>query len=177
MEHGAWIPWLEENEIPRRTASHFMRLHREYQMGKLVPFDSVDAALKAIPKPQKEEEESDEPRPLTAHEKWLLERDELVKENRQLKVEIQDASNIAAEKQQLVEHLESELKVDEGFARGRDVLEERQEKIRQLNHRIYDLQKENRSLLNENQRFPPRQKLQFAGFDRLPRADGTAEVL
>ena len=151
MEHGAWLPWLEKNKISQRTAHRLMQLHLEYQISQLGEFGSVDAALKAIPKPQKEEEpESDEPKPLTAHEKWLLERDDLVKENRELKVELQDVTRKADELKEAADHLESELKVDEGYARGRDVLEERQEKIRQLNHRIHDLQEENGSLLREN---------------------------
>ena len=82
MEHGTWLPWLEENDISRRTASHFMRLHHAYpQMGKLGVFGSVDAALKALPKPSNPEGDANEPKPLTAQEKWLVERDDLVKEN------------------------------------------------------------------------------------------------
>ena len=55
MEHGAWLPWLEKNEISWDIAKRLMRLHREYQIVQVALFDSVDAALKAIPKPQKEE--------------------------------------------------------------------------------------------------------------------------
>ena len=151
MEHGAWLPWLEKNEISWNIAKRLMRLHREYQIVQVALFDSVDAALKVIPKPQKEEEESDKPRPLTAHGKWLVERDELVKENHQLKEELQETTRKTDELKEAADHLESELKVDEGYARGRDVLEERQEKIRQLRHRIHDLEQENGSLLRENQ--------------------------
>lgn len=153
MEHGEWIPWLEANKISRRTASHFMRLHHSYpQMGKVVAFESVDTAIKAIPRPpQPETDKTDEPKELTAHEKWLVERDELLKENRVLKVELQESEQKAAEREQLVEHYESELKVEEGFAKGRDVLESRQDEIRRLKHRIYELEGENGSLLKENQ--------------------------
>ena len=142
MEHGAWLPWLEENEIPRRTASHFMRLHHAYQMGKLDRFGSVDAALKALPPATPKALPAGRGEPgLTVHEKRLVERDQLVKENRELKVELQEAGNVASEKKQLVAHLESEL--GDGFARGRDVLEERQAEIRRLGQRIHELEQEN----------------------------------
>ena len=150
LSHGDFGRWLQSVEIPDRTARHWMRFAREVQIGNVADFTSVSAALKAIPKPPPEPKaESEEPKQLTTQEKWLVERDDLVKENRQLKVELQDADNIAAEKKQLVEHYESELKVDKGFAKGRDVLEERQEEIRKLKYRVYELEEENGSLLRE----------------------------
>ena len=151
MEHGAWLPWLEENDISQRTAHRLMHLHYEYQISQLGEFGSVAAALKAIPKPSSPQGDTDEPKPLTAQEKWLVERDDLVKENWELKVELQDADQQATEKNQLVDHYESELKVSKGFAKGRDMLEGRQEEIRTLRHRIYELEEENGSLLRENQ--------------------------
>ena len=57
-EHGAWIPWLEANEISEPVVQRLMRLHRAYpETEEIKAFDSVDAALKAIPKPHKEEPE------------------------------------------------------------------------------------------------------------------------
>ena len=65
------------------------------------------------------------------------------------RTELQDAGQQATEKNQLVDHYESEMKVGKGFAKGRDVLEERQAEIRRLNHRVYELEEENGSLLRE----------------------------
>ena len=53
LPHGGWLPWLEDNGIARRTASHLLKLHSAYpEMGKLCPFESVDAALKAAAQPK-----------------------------------------------------------------------------------------------------------------------------
>ena len=50
LPHGAWHPWLESKDIPKRTAARFMQLTREIQIGQLGRFDSVDAALKSVDK-------------------------------------------------------------------------------------------------------------------------------
>ena len=141
-EHGAWIPWLEANEISEPIVQRLMRLHCAYpETEEIKAFDSVDAALKAIPKPQKEAGETDEPRPLTAHEKWLVERDELMKENHQLTNDLINATQKAGDLKNTTDYVE-ELNVD--------VAKKQQEEIRQLNQRIDNLKEENRLLTNES---------------------------
>ena len=50
LPHGAWHPWLQSKGIKIRTATRFMELAREFQIGQLGRFESVDAALKSVEK-------------------------------------------------------------------------------------------------------------------------------
>ena len=50
LPHGAWLPWLESEDIPKRTATRFMQLARGIKIGHLGRYDSVDAALKSVDK-------------------------------------------------------------------------------------------------------------------------------
>ena len=45
--------WLSENNIPDRTATRVMRLFREYEIGQIVRFDTMSAALNSIPTKRK----------------------------------------------------------------------------------------------------------------------------
>ena len=47
LGHGSWLPWLNENGIEPRTAQRFMKL-AAVEMRRIVAFDSMDAALKAL---------------------------------------------------------------------------------------------------------------------------------
>ena len=46
MEHGAWLPWLEANEISKSMAYRLIELYQGYETSQLGNFDSVAAALK-----------------------------------------------------------------------------------------------------------------------------------
>ena len=50
LPHGSWLPWLESEGIERHQAARLMSFS-EHQMEQIVPFDSVDAALKALKSP------------------------------------------------------------------------------------------------------------------------------
>ena len=50
LAHGQWLPWLEAEGIARRTANRLLLL-ATFEMGQLGPFQSVDEALKSLPKP------------------------------------------------------------------------------------------------------------------------------
>ena len=48
--HGNWLPWLSKHGISEDVAHRFMRLYHGYPgIPQLAEFDSVDAALKALP--------------------------------------------------------------------------------------------------------------------------------
>ena len=50
VRHGQWIPWLERIGIPVRMAQRAMALYDGYpQMRQLSHFDSVQAAMRALP--------------------------------------------------------------------------------------------------------------------------------
>jgi hypothetical protein len=58
VDHGQWLPWLEQIGLPRRTASHYMRLSRhrdtvESEMGNVAHL-SVRAAVEALTPPEPE---------------------------------------------------------------------------------------------------------------------------
>ena len=50
LEHGNFRQWLENNGIRARTAQHYMKL-ATFEIRKVCVFDSVDSALKSLPKP------------------------------------------------------------------------------------------------------------------------------
>ncbi|MDE0479223.1 MAG: hypothetical protein OXI13_06310 [Gammaproteobacteria bacterium] len=60
LGHGKWLPWLDGQGIPRRSASRFMELSR-LQMGQIVPFESVSEALAAA-----------KPDPFLTDERWMI---------------------------------------------------------------------------------------------------------
>ena len=50
VDHGEWIPWLKDRHISHDIAKRLMRLHEAYpQKVQFALFDSVNAALKALP--------------------------------------------------------------------------------------------------------------------------------
>ena len=50
VDHGAWMPWLADRQISHDIAKRLMRLHSSYpQIVQFALFDSVNAALKALP--------------------------------------------------------------------------------------------------------------------------------
>ncbi|HSR90925.1 MAG TPA: DUF3102 domain-containing protein, partial [Gemmatimonadales bacterium] len=46
VEHGEWLPWLEKEKVPRRTATHYMSLSANGQ--RVAHLGSVREALAAI---------------------------------------------------------------------------------------------------------------------------------
>lgn len=157
LDHGEWLPWLDDHQVPARTAQRLVRLYLAYPGGLEGEHTSIGDALRQLPKPEPKPEPPTgggpaeiEPK-LSKEERWLAERDKLVRENRELKEEVQEQSSEITELRQTADHLQSELKVGDGFARGRDVVEERQAEIRRLKAVIVDLEGENKELLRENQ--------------------------
>ena len=56
MQHGEWMPWIAEIGMGKDTARRFMWLAEGIEIAQLAQFESVDAALKALPpKRQKED--------------------------------------------------------------------------------------------------------------------------
>jgi hypothetical protein len=56
LQHGAWIPWLENNfDFSRQTASAYMRLAANREQVEMESAPSISAALKQLspPKPEK----------------------------------------------------------------------------------------------------------------------------
>ena len=50
VDHGDWMLWLAERNISHDTAKRLMRHHLAYpQIVQIALFDSVNAALKALP--------------------------------------------------------------------------------------------------------------------------------
>ena len=79
LEHGNFRVWLENNEIKPRTAQNFMKL-AQMEIRKVCVFDSVSAALKSLPKPQKAENPDtgvSTVKTLSIAEKRIMERDGL----------------------------------------------------------------------------------------------------
>ena len=64
--HGEWLPWLASIDMSHDTAKRMMKLAKEYpQIVQIALFESVDSALKALPKP-KPKPEGEVPAPRTA---------------------------------------------------------------------------------------------------------------
>ena len=64
--HGEWLPWLASIDMSHDTAKRMMKLAKEYpQIVQIALFESVDSALKALPKPEPKPE-GEVPAPRTA---------------------------------------------------------------------------------------------------------------
>ena len=151
--HGAWMPWLKSEGVSLDMQKRCRAIYAGHQIGDLRQFASVAAALRALPKPEPKSEPdlpTDKPAELTPAEKRLVERDKLVEQAKAAEERAQAAEQAGREAHQMAEHFEAEAKVAGGFQRGRDVIEERQAEIRQLKHRIYELEAENGELKREN---------------------------
>ena len=149
LAHGNFRQWLENNGINRETARRFMKL-ADLKIANIVSFDTIDAALKSLPKPQK----ADNPDPpevstaetLTLAEKRLMERDALIQQAKEAEERASETQAELEEIKQQNKHLLQGEKVAEGFAQGVSVIEETQEQIRQLKRKVGDLTIENREL-------------------------------
>ena len=50
VRHGEWLPWLADRDMPERAARRLMRL-AELDIGQIVRFDTVSAALESLSAP------------------------------------------------------------------------------------------------------------------------------
>ena len=149
LKHGNFRQWLENNGINRETARRFMRL-ADLEMTQIVSFDTMDAALKFLPKPQK----ADNPDPpevstvetLTPAEKRLMERDALIQQAKEAEARASEAQAELEEIKQQNKHLLQGEKVAQGFDQGVDVIEEAQTEVRQLKRENSKLKNELREL-------------------------------
>ena len=153
VDHGEWLPWLEENDIHRSMAGRLIRLSNEFEIAQVAQFASVEEAYKAIPKALPPAPDPEAPAPLRASEKHLIERDKLTKQAREAEARAQSAEQTVEKQAQAIrlhEEAEAKPKPKKGKAKGQDVLGELQEDNRAKDVIIEELTAENKSLLTEN---------------------------
>ena len=149
LEHGNFGVWLENNGIKHDTAARFMRL-AEREISDIQKFDTIAAALKSLPKPQKAENpdppEVSTVETLTPAEKRLMERDALIQQAKEAEARASEAQAELEEIKQQNKHLLQGEKVAQGFDQGVDVIEEAQTEVRQLKRENSKLKNELREL-------------------------------
>ena len=152
LEHGEFGPWLERNGIKHDTAARFMKLAGR-EISDIQKFDTISAALKSLPKPQKADSPDPEGvstiEPLSPAEKRLMERDLLIQQAKEAEERASETQVELEEIKQQNKHLLQGEKVAEGFAQGVSVIEEAQEQIRQLKRKVGNLERENKELKRE----------------------------
>ena len=151
LEHGNFRQWLENNGIKPRTAQHFMKL-AQLEIRKVCGFDSVDAALKSLPKPQKAENPDtgvSTGKTLSIAEKRIMERDALIQQAKEAEVRASEAQAELEEIKQQNRHLLQGEKVAQGFDQGVDVIGEHQAEIRRLKREVSQLKTERNELKKE----------------------------
>ena len=157
LGHGNFHIWLKNNAINRETSRRFMRL-ADSEMTQVMSFDSVDAALKAIPKPQKEETEKNkfiDPKviveeKLTTAEKRILREDALVQQACVAEEEKAKAEEELKRAQQKIKLFEEEKNLEEGFQRGASVLDQAQQEVSNLRAKLADKEIRERELMSES---------------------------
>ena len=162
INHGDWLPWLKQAGIPERTAQRLMLIAEKYQIRQAVVFESVDEALKALPKPPDPDpdpgvvidvtpvEEMPPATKLTPAEKRLIEEDQLKSTVALAGEQITELETRIAEKDKVIQHYETAGKVSEGFIQGRDVIEAGHEEIRQLKYSLNNCLEENATVSSGN---------------------------
>ena len=149
LAHGNFRQWLENNGINRETARRFMKL-AELQRTQIMSFDTISAALKSLPKPQK----ADNPDPtgvstvetLSPAEKRIMERDALIQQAKEAEVRASETKAELEEIKQQNRHLLQGKKVAQGFDQGVDVIEEAQVEVRRLKREVSQLKTERNEL-------------------------------
>ena len=60
-KHGTWRKWLDDQGIDKNMAARVMQIFSEYEMSQLGTFETVTAALRAIPRQHHIEEKTSDP--------------------------------------------------------------------------------------------------------------------
>ena len=89
-QHGEWLPWLEQEGVSHDISVRLMKLST-IQIPQLAVFDSVDAALKSLPKPESKEKKATDGPSKKEQEKIKCEEDRERLEIAEKKVEAKDA--------------------------------------------------------------------------------------
>lgn len=152
---GSYGGWLRDAGIAETTQRRLRSLYARYpQNRQLGGFGSVDAALKAGRDRAKEADKiMPRAKKLTPLQKAKEARDAAERAAEDAERRAAEAERTAKEKTEQVTHLTEEVKMldpDNTFARGVDVLEARQETIRQRDRTIQRLEEDNADLLREN---------------------------
>ena len=135
VDYGEWGKWLDDNGIHKDLASRYMRLGAAYTSDQINAFGTIDAAIKALPKPEgrketgKDEKGKEE---LSRAERKLLEEQQLREQAQAAQERAEELERELKESKQVIEHLENEGKVADGKAPGKSKVEELQAEIRQL---------------------------------------------
>ena len=156
MEHGEWMPFLEEHDLPHTTVSQYMRLYDNLTEEQIEEFGTTRDALKAIRRAKQEaDDSSEEAVPVETKPERLSKEDQLrqqiqtletgVKVEREAREEVEEKLKEVEEQNK---HLLTGERVKEGYQAGLSVLEERQNEIRQQKVTIKDL----REKLNESRK-------------------------
>ena len=152
LKHGNFRQWLENNGINRETARRFMKL-ADLKIANIVSSDTIDAALKSLPKPQK----ADNPDPpevstaetLTLAENRLMGRDALIQQAKEAEERANEVKAELEEIKQQNRHLLQGEKVAQGFDQRVDVIEEAQAEVRRLKREVSQLKTERNELKKE----------------------------
>ena len=157
--HGEWLPWLDEQNISRSTARRYMKLADQYEYRQLAKVDSINSAIRGLPKPVKEPVPPPDDDPLPPAKQVQPEpaqprvdpvaAEALRQQTRMAEERAAEAERQVAEQAQLIAHYEESEKVADGFQQGRSVIEEGQDEIRRLKARIAELETKNTELVWE----------------------------
>ena len=60
-KHGTWRKWLDDQGIDKNMAARVMQIFSEYEMSQVGTFETVTAALRAIPRQHQIEEKTSDP--------------------------------------------------------------------------------------------------------------------
>ena len=149
-EHGTFLPWLDTAGIPKSTAYRWMALAEGVHSSHVGSFDSIAEALKSLPKATPNGPAPNGQPKLSRTELAMADREAQEQRVRDAEDQVRAYKQETAEAHQKTDLAESHLKVQDGYAHGKDVLTERQEAIRHLNVRVTELEQANGELIQEN---------------------------
>ena len=166
VEHESWREWVESVGMKERTERRYRHFHQSFTLEQVESFNSVSEAFKALPPapaPEAAETPSadvaaEEAPKLTAAEKRIIERDHLIEENEELKRDLRICSTTVEEKNQIINQLQDDARVADGFESSVSTIEDLQAVIRRKDSEIEELRTKNEELTRENRRLTYRMR-------------------
>ena len=148
IEHGEWTKWLESNSIHDRLAQRCIKIG-EIPGPDVAHFNTLEEAyrsIKQIASPPDHPEIQDQPIPLTAAEKRIVEMDKLRQEAAHAGQQLTEERAKREEAERVSAAFQSRSSNEEGFEEDRSIINQERERTKQHTTRIKELQDENKEL-------------------------------
>lgn len=155
IEHGEWTKWLQANNIHPRLAQRVMQIGTIPSTDSL-RFNTLEEAYKSTKQIEASTETTpdhpeiqDQPTPLTAADKRIIEMDNLRSETVSAQQQLAEERAKREEAERVAAAFKSRSDHEQGFEEDRSIIGQERERARQYATRIIELQNSNKELQME----------------------------